>query len=171
MAEVIDVKKEHKSVKFLKNIARSNKFLYNKEETYKTGNRNILFKLSKPLSVDASERQYFYKKSLIIPDDQIKSLPIVEKPAEIDISNTKVDERQKEELQDLFNSFKGLFSDQPGLTHVLYHEIDPGDQGPVVSRPYRYDRVKQGIINYLNQEILKEGTIWPIQSPYASPVV
>ncbi|GFW84233.1 uncharacterized protein TNCV_4878961 [Trichonephila clavipes] len=57
MAEVIDVKKEHKSVKFLKNIARSNKFLYDKEETYKTGNRNILFKLSKPLSVDASERQ------------------------------------------------------------------------------------------------------------------
>ncbi|GFY04343.1 uncharacterized protein TNCV_4414311 [Trichonephila clavipes] len=57
MAEVIDVKKEHKSVKFLKNIARSNKFLYDKEETYKIGNRNIVFKLPKPQSVDASERQ------------------------------------------------------------------------------------------------------------------
>ncbi|GFT51057.1 retrovirus-related Pol polyprotein from transposon 297 [Trichonephila clavipes] len=58
--------------------------------------------------------------------------------------------------------------DKPGLTHVLYHEIDIGDQGPVMSRPYRYDRVKQGIIDYHIQKMLKEGTI---QSPYASPVL
>ncbi|GFU25221.1 mariner Mos1 transposase [Trichonephila clavipes] len=60
---------------------------------------------------------------------------------------------------------------KPGLTHVLYHEIDTGDQGPVVSRPYRYDRVKQGIIDYHVHKMLKEGPIRPIQSPYASPVV
>ncbi|GFV48514.1 uncharacterized protein TNCV_1056371 [Trichonephila clavipes] len=66
----------------------------------------------------------FDKKSLVIPDDQI--VEIVEKPVEIDLSDTKLGERQKE-LQDLFNSFKGLFSDKPGLTHVLYHEIDTGD--------------------------------------------
>ncbi|GFW06401.1 retrovirus-related Pol polyprotein from transposon 297 [Trichonephila clavipes] len=61
--------------------------------------------------------------------------------------------------------------DQPGLTHVLYHEIDTGDQGPVASRPYRYDRVKQGIIDYHIEKMLQEGSIRPIQSPYASPVV
>ncbi|GFW69357.1 uncharacterized protein TNCV_487061 [Trichonephila clavipes] len=60
---------------------------------------------------------------------------------------------------------------QPGLTHVLYHEIDTGDKGPVVSRPYRYDRVKQGIIEYHIKKMLQEGTIRPIQSPYAPPVV
>ncbi|GFU12810.1 retrovirus-related Pol polyprotein from transposon 17.6 [Trichonephila clavipes] len=64
----------------------------------------------------------------------------------------------------------GLFSDQPGLTHVLYHEIDTGDKGPVVSRPYRYDRVKQGI-DYHIDKMLRDGTICPINSPYASPVV
>ncbi|GFY20950.1 retrovirus-related Pol polyprotein from transposon 297 [Trichonephila clavipes] len=85
--------------------------------------------------------------------------------------NTKLGERQNEELQDLFNSFKGLFSDKPGLTHVLYREIKTRDQGSVVSRPYRYDRVKQGIINYHVQKMLNEGTIRPIQSPYVSPVV
>ncbi|GFV33535.1 uncharacterized protein TNCV_4566501 [Trichonephila clavipes] len=61
--------------------------------------------------------------------------------------------------------------DQPGLTHVLYHEIDTGDKGPVVSRPYRYDRVKQGIIDYHIEKMLQEVLIRPIQSPYASPVV
>ncbi|GFV68150.1 retrovirus-related Pol polyprotein from transposon 17.6 [Trichonephila clavipes] len=113
----------------------------------------------------------FDKKSLIIPDDQIKQLPKVEKPVEIDLSETKLGEGQKQKLKDLFNSFKGLFSDQPGLTRVLYHEIDTGDQGPVVSRPYRYDRDKQGIIDYHIEKMFPEGTIRPIQSPYASPVV
>ncbi|GFT62659.1 uncharacterized protein TNCV_3096001 [Trichonephila clavipes] len=70
----------------------------------------------------------FDKKSLVIPDDQINPLSIVEKPVEIDLSDKKVCERQKPTLQDLFNSFMGLISDQPGLTHVLYHEIDTGDQ-------------------------------------------
>ncbi|GFY23392.1 retrovirus-related Pol polyprotein from transposon 297 [Trichonephila clavipes] len=108
----------------------------------------------------------FEKKSLIIPDDQIKQLPKVEKPVEIDLSDTKLGEGKKQKLKYLFNSFKGLFSDQPGLTYVLYHEIDSGDQGPVVSRPYRHDRVKQGIIDYPIEKMLR-----PIQSPYASPVV
>ncbi|GFW42101.1 retrovirus-related Pol polyprotein from transposon 17.6 [Trichonephila clavipes] len=113
----------------------------------------------------------FNKKSLIIPDDQIKQLPKVEKPVEIDLFDTKLGEGQKQKLKNLFNSFKGLFSDQSRLTHVLYHEIDTGDQGPVVLRPYRYDRVKQGIIDYQIVKMLQEGKIRPIQSPYASPVV
>ncbi|GFX54089.1 retrovirus-related Pol polyprotein from transposon opus [Trichonephila clavipes] len=112
----------------------------------------------------------FDKKSLVIPDDQIKPLSIVEKPVEIDLSNTKLSERQKEELQDLFNSFKGLFSDKPGLTHVLYHEIDTRDQGPVMSRPYRYDS-QTGGSRLSHSKSVKEGTIRPIQSPYASPIV
>ncbi|GFT65145.1 retrovirus-related Pol polyprotein from transposon 297 [Trichonephila clavipes] len=113
----------------------------------------------------------FDKKSLIIPDDQIKQLPKVEKPVEIDLSDTKLGEGQKQKLKDLFNSFKGIFSDQPGLTHVLYHEIDTGDQGTVVTRPDRYDRVKQGIIDYHIEKMLQEGKIRPIQSPYSSPMV
>ncbi|GFW31274.1 retrovirus-related Pol polyprotein from transposon 17.6 [Trichonephila clavipes] len=113
----------------------------------------------------------FDQKALIIPDNQIKQLPKVEKPVEIDLSDTKLGEMQKQKLRNLFNGFKGLFSDQPGLTHVLYHEIDTGDIGPSVSRPYRYDRLKQGIIDYHIEKMLQEGAIRPIQSPYASPVV
>ncbi|GFX15009.1 retrovirus-related Pol polyprotein from transposon 17.6 [Trichonephila clavipes] len=113
----------------------------------------------------------FDQKSLIIPDDQIKQLPKVENPVEIDLSDTKLGEGQKQKLRNLFNDFKGLFSEQPGLTHVLYHEIDTGDKEPVVSRPYRYEKVKQGIIDYHIEKMLQEGAIHPIQSPYASPVV
>ncbi|GFV28782.1 retrovirus-related Pol polyprotein from transposon 17.6 [Trichonephila clavipes] len=83
----------------------------------------------------------------------------------------KLGEGQKQKLKDLLNSFKGLFSDQHGLTHVLYHEIHAGDKRPVVSRPYRYDRVKQEIIDYHIEKMLQEGTIRRILFPYVSPVV
>ncbi|GFW63639.1 retrovirus-related Pol polyprotein from transposon 17.6 [Trichonephila clavipes] len=112
----------------------------------------------------------FDQKSLIIPDNLIKQLPKEEKPVDIDLAESKLCDEQQRQLKALFNNFKGLFSDQPGLTHVLYHEIDTGDKGPVVSRPYRYDRVKQGIDYHINK-MLRDGTICPINSPYASPVV
>ncbi|GFU71785.1 retrovirus-related Pol polyprotein from transposon 297 [Trichonephila clavipes] len=115
----------------------------------------------------------FDRKSLAIPDSQINKVvkPVEIEKVEIDLSKTKLEEKQKGELQDLFNSFQGLFSDKPGLTYVLYHEIDTRDNPPVVSRPYRYDRLKQEILDYHVDKMLKKGPIIPIQSPYASPVV
>ncbi|GFS78934.1 retrovirus-related Pol polyprotein from transposon 412 [Trichonephila clavipes] len=115
----------------------------------------------------------FDRKSFAIPDSQIDKVvkTVEEEKVEIHFSKPKFEEKQKRELQDLFNSFQELFSDKPGLTHVLYHEIDTGDNPPVVSRPYRYDRVKQEILDYHVDKMLKEGTIIPIQSPYASLVV
>ncbi|GFT79327.1 retrovirus-related Pol polyprotein from transposon opus [Trichonephila clavipes] len=113
----------------------------------------------------------FDQKSLIIPDHLIKQMPKEEKLIDIDLTESKLDDEQQKQLKALFNNFKGLFSDQPGLTHVVYHEIDTGDKGPVVSRPYKYDRVKQGIIDYHIDKMLQDGTICPINSPYASPVV
>ncbi|GFX51259.1 retrovirus-related Pol polyprotein from transposon 297 [Trichonephila clavipes] len=115
----------------------------------------------------------FDRKSLTIPDSQInKVVKKVEiEKVEIDLSKTKLEGKPKRELQDFFNSFQGLFSDKPRLAHVLYHEIDTRDNPPVVSRPYRYDRLKQEILDYHVDKMLKEGTKIPIQSPYASPVV
>ncbi|GFT27349.1 transposon Tf2-9 polyprotein [Trichonephila clavipes] len=113
----------------------------------------------------------FDQKSLIIPDHLIKQTPQEEKLVDIDLTESKLDDEQQRQLKTLFNNFKELFSDQPGLTHVIYHEIDTGDKGPVVSRPYKYDRVKQGILDYHIDKMLRDGTICPINSPYASPVV
>ncbi|GFS63620.1 uncharacterized protein TNCV_1961791 [Trichonephila clavipes] len=56
----------------------------------------------------------FDQKSLIIPDNQIKQLQKMEKPIEINLSDTKLGEGQKQKLRNLFYGFKGLFSDQQG---------------------------------------------------------
>ncbi|GFV21361.1 retrovirus-related Pol polyprotein from transposon 17.6 [Trichonephila clavipes] len=68
-------------------------------------------------------------------------------------------------------SYGGLFSDKLGLTHVVSHAIDTGDNSPVASRPCRYDRVKQEKTDYHVNKMLRERTIIPIQSPYALPMV
>ncbi|GFS59809.1 retrovirus-related Pol polyprotein from transposon 297 [Trichonephila clavipes] len=88
----------------------------------------------------------FFRKSLAIPDSQID----------------KVVETIEEER---------IERDKPGLAHALYHMIGTGDNLPVVSRPYRSDRVKQEILDYHVDKMLKEGIIIPIQSAYESPVV
>ena len=68
-------------------------------------------------------------------------------------------------------NFSDLFSDTPRLTHVACHEINTLDKEPVYLKPYRYDQVKQSIIDYHIDKMLKEHIITPIVSPYASPVV
>ncbi|GFW94918.1 retrovirus-related Pol polyprotein from transposon 17.6 [Trichonephila clavipes] len=71
--------------------------------------------------------------------------------------NQRFDSRRRSDQSDhRFNNQGGRQDDQPGLTRVLYHEIDTGDQGPVVSRFYRYYRVKQGIIDYHIEKMLQE---------------
>ncbi|GFU93021.1 uncharacterized protein TNCV_3028241 [Trichonephila clavipes] len=59
----------------------------------------------------------FDRKSLAILDSQIDKLvkTIQEGNVEIDLSKTALEESQKQELRDLFNRFKGLFSDKPEL--------------------------------------------------------
>ncbi|GFW94215.1 retrovirus-related Pol polyprotein from transposon 17.6 [Trichonephila clavipes] len=99
----------------------------------------------------------------------IETVSRVDEQVKVDISHTNLDESRKQKLHALF-SFGGLFSEKPGLTHVWYHEIDTGDNPPVASMPYRYDRVKQKMIDYHVNKMLEEGTIIPIQSLYASPV-
>ncbi|GFT06973.1 uncharacterized protein TNCV_1415341 [Trichonephila clavipes] len=83
--------------------------------------------------------------------------------------NQSFDSRCRSGQSESFQMTK--LNNEPGLTHVLYHEIDTGDQGPVLSRPYRYDRVKQGILGYDKEKMLQNGKIRPFQSPCASPVV
>ena len=55
--------------------------------------------------------------------------------------------------------------------HVACNEINTGDKEPVYLKPYRYDQIKQSIIDYHVSKMLNEDIITLIVSPYASPVV
>lgn len=57
-------------------------------------------------------------------------------------------EGEKKEFKEFWRILVGFCLDKPGLTQVSWHEINTGSSEPVASKPYRYGKVKQGIINY-----------------------
>ncbi|GFU59112.1 retrovirus-related Pol polyprotein from transposon opus [Trichonephila clavipes] len=79
----------------------------------------------------------FDQKSLIIPDNQIKQLPKIEKPVDIDLRHKTVTGKQRE-LKAVLNNFKVLFSDPAGVNACsISCDRYWRQKGPVVSRPYR----------------------------------
>ncbi|KFM73065.1 Retrovirus-related Pol polyprotein from transposon 17.6, partial [Stegodyphus mimosarum] len=92
-----------------------------------------------------------------------------DKPPQLDLEHLQAEEKEK--IQGLVSHFANLFSDVPGFTQVVNHDIDTGDAQPVRQKPYRYDRTKEEIIEHHIKEMLKNKIITPISSSYASPVV
>lgn len=69
------------------------------------------------------------------------------------------------------DEFGEISLDKKGLTHLVWHEIHTVSAVPVASKLYKYDRVKQRIIDYQINKILADDIIMSIDSPFASPVV
>ncbi|GFT13339.1 retrovirus-related Pol polyprotein from transposon 297 [Trichonephila clavipes] len=109
-------------------------------------------------------RKYFYKQVKKSRTQVIKAQGAKCQSIGIVELNVRIREFEKPWLFRVLANLEYPY--KPGLTHVLYHEIDTEDNPPVDSRPYRYDRVKQEIIDYHVDKMLKEGTIIPVQSPF-----
>lgn len=60
----------------------------------------------------------------------------------------------------------GFFSGKPRLTHATLHAIYTGS---AASKPYRYGKVNQGIIDYPIRKMLADDIILPINFPFAMP--
>lgn len=52
------------------------------------------------------------------------------------------------------------------LTHVAWREIDTGTTAPVTRKLYRYEKVKQGIIDYYIRKMLADDIIMSIVYPF-----
>ena len=76
---------------------------------------------------------------------------------------------RSEELIELINSFPCLFSDTPGCTHLIEHDIDVGDAKPIRQRFYRVNSEK---LKHLDAEVsylLENGLAKPSSSSWSSP--
>ena len=78
---------------------------------------------------------------------------------------------QFNELKASLDQFAEVFSDMPGKTDVIEHEIELIDENPVRSRPYPLSyAVRQNLKEEIDQ-MLNLGIIRPSTSAYASPIV
>ncbi|KAK7096255.1 hypothetical protein V1264_005571 [Littorina saxatilis] len=80
-------------------------------------------------------------------------------------------EDQQKELHDFMGDFTHRFSDVPGSTSLVEHEVHLTSDVPVRSKPYPIpfqarESLKKDIDNMLKMEVIRESS-----SPYSSPVV
>lgn len=66
----------------------------------------------------------------------------------VKLDETNLSEGEQIRFQVCIEEFKQVFSDKPELTDVTWDEIITGDIAPVATKSYRYDQVKQSIIDY-----------------------
>lgn len=79
--------------------------------------------------------------------------------------------RQRQELQELVGRHREVFSDTPGRTSVIKHDIitEPGKR--VRLRPYRIPEARRQIVREEVQKMLELGVIEESQSAWSSPIV
>lgn len=68
--------------------------------------------------------------------------------------------------QTAFCGIYNIFLDIPGLNYVAWHKNDTGNEALVASRPYWYDLVKQGIIDYHMETMLHDDFVISIDSAF-----
>ena len=88
--------------------------------------------------------------------------------AHIDASLT---DQQQREVVKLITEFSDIFSDLPGYTHLLTHDLVLETEQPFRLKPYPVPFAKQSLIEEEVDSMLKSNVIEHSHSPYASPLL
>lgn len=75
---------------------------------------------------------------------------------------------QSKQIIQLMHRFESLFSDMPGRTSVLEHDIDVGQAKPIKQHPYRVNPTKRNM-KFEVEYMLQHGLARHSQSPWSSP--
>ena len=74
-------------------------------------------------------------------------------------------------LFDVVRNFSSLFSDTPGRTHVVFHDVDVGDSKPIKQWPYRMNPKKLELAQTEIEYMLDNNIIECSQSEWSSPIL
>uniref|UniRef100_A0A3B1IMD5 Gypsy retrotransposon integrase-like protein 1 n=1 Tax=Astyanax mexicanus TaxID=7994 RepID=A0A3B1IMD5_ASTMX len=76
-----------------------------------------------------------------------------------------------QDISNLIESHKSLFSDHPSQTHVLEHDIDVNDHPPIKQHAYRLHPAKRTCMQKETQYLVDHGLAEPSSSPWSSPCI
>ena len=84
---------------------------------------------------------------------------------------TDLSSTQREQLRQLLEEFGEIFSDIPGLTDLVQHDIHTGSASPVRLPPYRLPQAYREPVLHELEEMLRGGIIEPSRSGWCAPIV
>ncbi|GBN10354.1 Retrovirus-related Pol polyprotein from transposon 297 [Araneus ventricosus] len=85
--------------------------------------------------------------------------------------NDKLNEQQIQELHDLLLKFSKIFSNKPGKTHLVMHDIQLIENTPIQCKPYRISPRQTEILKTEIDKMLKHKIIEIGDSDYTSPKI
>ncbi|GFV62539.1 retrovirus-related Pol polyprotein from transposon 412 [Trichonephila clavipes] len=80
-------------------------------------------------------------------------------------------DKQMDRLRELLNKYSKCFSNNPGLTNLVEHEIQLASDQPVRTKPYRMSHRQNEILKNEINRMLKLGIIEVGESDYMSPMI
>ena len=78
---------------------------------------------------------------------------------------------QRKQLTDLLEEYSDMFTDVPGVTHLVEFDIDTSDAKPIYTRPYPIPHKFREDTQKEIDQLLKDGIIIESDSEWCSPVV
>ena len=78
---------------------------------------------------------------------------------------------ERSELKSLLLSYNNVFSDSPGVTENVIHDIDIGSNSPIKQSPYRLNPKKVELVKTEIENMLAADIIEPSSSPFSSPII
>ena len=78
---------------------------------------------------------------------------------------------QFQQLRELLDEYSDIFTELPGNTDLINHEIKVGDSKPVRSKPYPVPFATRGAMQVEVDKMLSLDIIEPSNSPYCSPML
>ncbi|GFS87013.1 retrovirus-related Pol polyprotein from transposon 297 [Trichonephila clavipes] len=85
--------------------------------------------------------------------------------------NKHLHEKQMDRLRELLSKYSKCFSNNPGLTNLVEHEIQLVSDQPVRTKPYRMSHQQNEILKNEINRMLKLGIIEVGESDYMSPMI
>ncbi|GFV99593.1 transposon Ty3-G Gag-Pol polyprotein [Trichonephila clavipes] len=85
--------------------------------------------------------------------------------------NKHLHDKQMDRLRELLSKYSKCFSNNPGLTNLVEHEIQLVSDQPVRTKPYRMSHRQNEILKNEINRMLKLGIIEVGESDYMSPMI
>ena len=91
---------------------------------------------------------------------------------QIDCNEKCLNEKQKEAILELLKKYPDIFAaTSPGVTKLVEHSIDVGNNKPINQMPYKTSPENRRLIELHVQKMLADKVIQVSRSPWASPVI
>jgi hypothetical protein len=106
-------------------------------------------------------------------DDQEEYIGVrssVESYADVDI-NQDLDEVSTQTMKELFQSFSDVYTEQPGHTHLIQHDIRLTTDTPVRVSPRHIPFAMVDTVNEEANKMFDMGVTEMSDSPYSSPII